>query len=338
MIDINQQKRVTIASCANDAFATGLIMSLASALAQSSGRFIYDFAVLDGGLTEQSQAELIAVLDRVSSRVQTSYTLRYLRPSKEVTQQLPTRVGNWMAYARLLLPELLPDADFAVYMDSDILAMRGVEGLWTRGMERQPQSLFVIRLGLFAKTGRGMTRSSTRTITILTLCLILMNLAWMRQEYPFSGIMNLINGVGRENIKAHDQTILNYITHGTSIEVERANNLVLATKYTLDLPVQYRDVNLHYVGKTKPWMRDKTEVRRFFAEYLYWRACEEYGVTTVQPRQLDEQNLRKVQKKSFWYRFVKPTRARTYRCVVQNWLRQSEYESRVQASDFFAAR
>ena len=38
--------------------------------------------------------------------------------------------GNRMAYARLLLPEALPDVDYVIYCDVDFLWLRDVAELW----------------------------------------------------------------------------------------------------------------------------------------------------------------------------------------------------------------
>jgi hypothetical protein len=77
---MNEQQKLTIVCCANDKFATGLIMSLASCLAQSSGKYVYDLVVFDGGLKQQSKQKLEDVLAKVHIKTTTDYTLSYVEP------------------------------------------------------------------------------------------------------------------------------------------------------------------------------------------------------------------------------------------------------------------
>ena len=43
-----------------------------------------------------------------------------------------------MTYARLLLPELLPDADHVIYTDTDVLWLAAVDDLWAKADDRTP--------------------------------------------------------------------------------------------------------------------------------------------------------------------------------------------------------
>lgn len=326
---------ITIVCCANDKFAPGLTLSMASALAKSSGQFAYDFIVLDGGIKSDSKIKLEAILKTISAKVKTDFTLAYLLPSESVVARLPTRAGTWMTYARFLLPELLPDREFAIYLDSDILCMRGVEEFYT-SWDREAAVVAVRDPLEFANRDWPFPeKDKLKDDYYFNAGLILMNLNWFRAHYPLTKIMELIEGTDKEKLKFHDQTILNYITHKNSIEIPRENNWVLATEFSVEVPHKYRDINMHYVGRVKPWLRKDTQVRRFFAEYLYFVASEEYGLNAVEPREVNEEDYTSVTNKAFWYKLIKPKRAKLYKKVIENYKKQKDLAVNIAPSDFY---
>lgn len=326
--------KITVASCANEKFATGLTMSLASCLAQSSGQYFYEIVVLDGGLSESSKTNLRACLNKISLKVGTQFSIDYIMPSESLTRRLPNRAGTWMTYARFLLPELLTQ-DSVVYLDSDILCFRGIEEYYENWdgqaavvAARDPKQTI-------DKDWPNKRVTAPKNALYFNAGLILMNLNWMREHLSLDKVFKLIAELGQENLKFHDQTILNYACRGQVIEVPRENNWVLATEYAIEVPNKWQELNIHYVGRVKPWLRDNTEARRHIAEVLYREASIEYGVGDVSKRTVDTRDLKKVQRKALLYRFIKPRRAQIYQSVLRSLKSERALQQGISSKDFY---
>lgn len=331
---MNEQQKLTIVCCANDKFATGLIMSLASCLAQSSGKYVYDLVVLDGGLKQKSKQRLEDVLAKVHLKTSTQYTLNYVEPQVNLIETLPTRAGTWMTYARFLLAECL-NAPFVIYLDSDILCMRGVEEFYENWDQKAAVTAARDPIEFAHRDWPLKSDIPNSSHYYFNAGLILMNLDWFRQHLPLAKVTELIEQLGLDNLKFHDQTILNYATQNQSIEVPRENNWVLATKYSVQVLDKYQQLNMHYVGRVKPWLRSKTQARRLFPEMLYQLAAQYYGIGNVDKRELDNQDLQSVKAKAKWYKYIKPSRARIYQQVLDNIERTDTIISQIKEADFY---
>ncbi|MDO6719345.1 glycosyltransferase [Psychrosphaera sp. 1_MG-2023] len=325
---------LTVVSCANEKFSCGLVMSMVSALAHSSGEFFYELIVLDGGLSEATRMSLNLKLQDVSNRIGTPFSLKFISPSKESIDKLPKRVGSWMTYARFLLAEILPQKA-VIYLDSDILCFRGIEEFYTSWDNVAPIVASRDPKQTIDKDWPDEANEAPKGVMYFNAGLILLNLDWMRCNLPLAKVEELVAKFGMDRLKFHDQTILNYMSHGKVIEVARENNWVLATEYAMQVIDNWQSVNIHYVGRVKPWLRQKTEARRFIPEVLYFQASKVYCIDGVKERVLDEQDLKVVRNKARFYKWLKPTRARTYQSVLKSLSRQVELESKLTSDVFY---
>lgn len=115
---------LTVALAANAAYADPLLVAMAS-MARCSSRPI-QFVVLDGGLTD-SQRQLI---DRaVSANSSVGHKVRFTTVDDAAFRSFRLMNGNAMTYARLLLPEILPE-DWVLYVDADTLWRGDAAQLW----------------------------------------------------------------------------------------------------------------------------------------------------------------------------------------------------------------
>lgn len=331
MVDL---ETITVVSCANEKFACGLIMSLVSALAQSSGAYFYEIVVLDGGLSEATKLSLRSKLLKVSSKIGTPFSLEFVFPNGESIAKLPKRVGSWMTYARFLLAEMLPHKA-VIYLDSDILCFRGIEEFYTSWDKVAPIVASRDPKQTIDKDWPDNVISAPKNVMYFNAGLILLNLEWMRSTLPLTKVQELVAKFGMARLKFHDQTILNYMAYGKVIEVPRENNWVLATEYATQVIDNWRNVNIHYVGRVKPWLRQNTEARRFISEVLYFRASKVYNIDGVLERKVDQNDLKIVRRKAWLYKWVKPQRAQTYQAVLGSLTRQIELESKLTPSDFY---
>lgn len=328
---------ITLVSCANQKFAPGLMMWLVSALAKSSGCYFYELVVLDGGLSPSAKVELNAALIRVKEKVGTPYSLEFITPTQQQIDALPQRAGTWMTYARFLLSALLPHR-FVIYLDSDILCLRGIEEFYSQWDQKAAIVAARDPKQTIDKDWPDKTVKAPKSTLYFNAGLILLNLDWMRQHLTLDKVTELVARFGMANLKFHDQTILNYMTTGQVIEVPRENNWVLATEFAAEVIDKWPELNMHYVGRVKPWLREETEARRHIAEVLYFEASKIYGIKGVAPRRVSQKDLSRVKIKSLLYRFVKPKRGAQYQKVVQSLTLQGALLKQLKTEVFYALR
>lgn len=116
---------VEIALAANQNYYLGLLVTASSIAMSVNPEAHLNFHILDGGIDDLSFNELKSVLCRAHAR---TTVCRHLI-NESLFAGLSTYVGNYMAYVRLLLPELL-SCSFVIYCDVDFLWHRDIDQLW----------------------------------------------------------------------------------------------------------------------------------------------------------------------------------------------------------------
>jgi len=104
-----------------------LIVMVASALERLPAGFEVDVVVYDDGLADGSRDELA----RVVARAQTRSALHIVPGFSKLGEDLPERLHVTQAtYSRLLLPELSPEIERAIYIDADMLVLDDIAELF----------------------------------------------------------------------------------------------------------------------------------------------------------------------------------------------------------------
>ena len=117
-------ERIELALAANGgAYSDALILTAASIVRFASRDVALRFNILDGGLDFD---RLVSTVGRMHPHVE----FNRLVIDERGLATMPNFHGSRMPYARLLLPELLPDVQFVVYCDVDFLWMADVAELW----------------------------------------------------------------------------------------------------------------------------------------------------------------------------------------------------------------
>jgi lipopolysaccharide biosynthesis glycosyltransferase len=128
------QPKTNTASCsdvclvtgADDNFAMPLAVTVRSSLERLDPNRRLNVFILDGGLSDESKARLLA--SWTDSRV----TVQWLRPDLDLIRDLPVSHHIKVAtYLRLLMPALVPpDVSRVIYLDADTLVRRNLGDLW----------------------------------------------------------------------------------------------------------------------------------------------------------------------------------------------------------------
>lgn len=159
--------------------------------------------------------------------------------------------GNWMTYARLLLPRTMPDLDRVIYLDADVTVHRDVTELW----ETPLAGCAVAGVSHCLKIS-SIEQDVWRTLSIepatpyYNAGVLVMDLAeWRRQDADarmkqyFSQVRGLKTVV--------DQTALNAVFNGKWADLPGYWNTGCWPNERLPAGDHY--ALLHYIGSPKPW-------------------------------------------------------------------------------------
>lgn len=112
---MGSEKTINIALAADSRFAPGMLVTAGSMLLNGSKEYKYRFVVLDCGLAKRDQADLRKLVGGFGVDTQVDF----IHPELDKFADFPTWRGNYSAYARLLLHEILPDVKYILYTDVD---------------------------------------------------------------------------------------------------------------------------------------------------------------------------------------------------------------------------
>jgi len=119
---------IEVALASDRRFYPGLLVTAYSIAENASRDVDIVFHVLDGGIGDDLRNDLVERLQRVNQRT----SVNWLGVDQEAFKDLPEWRGcGKMAWARLLLPRLLPNTEWVVYCDVDFLCLADVSELWT---------------------------------------------------------------------------------------------------------------------------------------------------------------------------------------------------------------
>ena len=123
---------IDIALAADGGYFCGLFVTACSIAKYASKVVTLRFNILDGGIDERDWKSLVEKVSALHSAVE----FKRLSVNGDMFADYPDWHGNKMAYARLMLPDALPDADWCIYCDVDFLWMRDITELWAERDER----------------------------------------------------------------------------------------------------------------------------------------------------------------------------------------------------------
>lgn len=244
---------IALASDAN--YACGLLVTAVSIARHASPSAMLRFNVLDGGMTD-------AIWENLTEHVRTVHAASQFRRFK-VDDACFAAYPAWsgtgrMTYARLLLPQVISDADFVVYCDVDFLWMADIAELWRscdpriivqstcEGKEptrRLEEPWFAVH---------GLDYSFER---YFCAGLVLFNLKLCRELRVFEKVLAFLDA--HPDVQVVDQTALNAVLGGEPLGEDVMNARLLPSRWQLfsgDVTDESLAVGcvIHYAG-TAPW-------------------------------------------------------------------------------------
>jgi len=307
---------IQLVSAADSKFAPGLITALGSAVASASGRFHYHISVVDGGLTGKDWALLESCLLRIGSIRGIQVSLARILAAELANSDMPMRRGSQLTYSRLSIPCFLKVSKL-VYIDSDVLCLRGIEDFWTN-LEHQMIVAARDPLGTINRDSFVRQRLPTfkHGLPYFNAGIIGINSARWRMPENQLKIETLLPLA--EQFEYADQSLLNCAFYDQWHEISNINNQVLSLRNCVNLDTVNPAANFHFVGGQKPWLTNISTAYRHPANLLFDQAYEWISETPPSERSVKERSLVQAHRKKWLYRFFQPTRSQEYAKVVRS--------------------
>jgi lipopolysaccharide biosynthesis glycosyltransferase len=121
----NTQSNVTVVCAADNHYAMQLAVVLRSVLENLSKTRVLDAYIIDGGIDGNNKQKISQTLAAENCRI------TWLEvPDKAFADLKVNGHISTATYYRLLIPELLPDLDKVIYLDSDLIVNVDISSLW----------------------------------------------------------------------------------------------------------------------------------------------------------------------------------------------------------------
>ena len=259
----NNQNTIPIFFAVDDGYVPFLAVTLQSLLDNSSKNYIYDLKILYTSLSEENKKK---ILKFESKDVKIEFVdLNYY--IEEIQQKLHTRdYYTKTTYYRLFIPNLYPQYNKALYLDSDITVLGDISELYNEDLEDNLVGAIpdgsVRQINEFAEyVERVVGMADYRRY--FNAGILLMNLEQMRKIDFQSKFLYLL-----ENVKfsvAQDQDYLNRICKGRTKLLDAGWNVM---PLPTDTPREEKDIKIiHYNLIYKPWHFDNVLYQEYFWKY-----------------------------------------------------------------------
>ncbi|SFP81112.1 Lipopolysaccharide biosynthesis protein, LPS:glycosyltransferase [Mesorhizobium sp. NFR06] len=254
-----------IVTASDNNFVPGLFLFIFSAWIHNRDA---TFFVIDAGIEPAAAIQLRRFCE------QNGIDCQLVQADGKRISDLPTRgkLLTTAAYARILIPEMLPDCDKAIYMDADTLVVSDLSGLWSADLG---DNLVAGVIDGFVEQEElddvGMSRNEYINSGVLT-----MNLAAWRRD----GIADRIFAKVRQtaNSRYLDQTALNTVVRGRVLFLDREWNF-FSERY---MQIERRPPKvIHYAGSAKPWRYKRVPFADIFNFYRIMSGLNIPGGTLV---------------------------------------------------------
>lgn len=256
---------LTLAFASDETYLDGVVGTLSGVVRRAPGATIRVF-ILDCGIHDTSWDRLqqffathspTAALFRL---VITPERLRMFNPDNRLH-----RVNN-SSYARLLLPELLPDEDRIIYLDCDLVVDADLRPLFATTLDGAPvaavQDAHMPTLGL--NIPPELLTETEVALPVFNSGVLLMDLAAMRRSRVLEQILALPPSF---HVKFQDQSVLNYVTRGRWKQLPVRWNRQRFVTENFSLYRDHPDSVWHFIGKMKPWHFAPSFMRGLVADF-----------------------------------------------------------------------
>lgn len=246
---------IELACIADGVYVRHTAALLHSALACSPPENFSVHLLHTAAISVEDEGRLRQVTDKFAARLQ----LLHIQPA--TVADLPEGYFPRSVWLRILLPELLPQLDKILYLDSDMIVRDGLQPLWETDVSGHLLAAVTNPFYPFMPPYPRQSLGIARPEDYFNSGVLLMNLALMRSENTVVRLREYARS--RPGNSYPDQDALNVVCRGRWLPLHPRWN-VQSTLYELkarELPMhpdQLREARsrpavIHYIGPFKPW-------------------------------------------------------------------------------------
>ena len=260
----NNNKEIPIFFSIDDGYAPFLAVALSSAIKNSSPERNYRAIVLHKGLNAENQGKL-------ASLESANFSIEFYEMNKGL-ETITDRKSNYLRcdyftltiYFRLFIPQMFPEFDKGIYIDSDVVVLGDLAELYDTelgenyiGACQDKSVVEVPPLAKYMEEYIGVDRNEYINSGVL-----LMNLKLLREKRFDEHFLDLLNTYHFDSI-APDQDYINAICNGKIKYLHEAWD----TMPNDNTPELEGAKLIHYNLFSKPWCYDGVQYEKHFWQY-----------------------------------------------------------------------
>ena len=298
------ENNVAIAVAANDYFIPYCATFLKSVAEHGNSKKNYDILLLSQDVSDtnvKKMEKLLSAWENVS--------LRVIDPSVLIDQYTFHIRGHFSkeTYYRLVLPELLPNYDKVLYLDSDMIAMDDVAKIYDENVDGYLLAAChdADTAGLYNGYEKDKKRYTDKVLKLkepyqyFQAGVLLLNLKEFRKRYTTKQILDFAVS---ENWQLLDQDILNKLCEGAVKYIDMSWNVMvdfagvrisqiiaLAPRWLNEMYQEARKNPkiIHYAGPQKPWFEPEMDMGMQF-----WKCARETSYYEIMLSRMSERHSR----------------------------------------------
>ncbi len=262
-----------------------MAIMLFSALTNLNPEAFLKIFVLDGGISERNKAKVLTVLHNAGRK----FDLQWIKVSGSNLDHFPaSSFVTWMAYSRLLIPDLVPVSEKRIiYLDCDVIVRADLSAMWRSSFDglstlgvRDYSFPSVSSAGAYLDWQQlGLSRNSA----YCNSGVLMMDLEMWRRNCLSRHMIEYLARYSDKNV-FFDQDAINAILNGQWRLLDPRWNVQLSSLTLFDQSIHGTSTGvivsdpwiLHYTSRHKPWHTGifNSCALRFF--YFEQKAREEY--------------------------------------------------------------
>jgi lipopolysaccharide biosynthesis glycosyltransferase len=272
-----QTFEIPIVFCVDGKFIPHAMTTMISVL-KTNQEYNFQFYLLGNALGESQKNAITKTVESLGS------TFEFIKLDDEVFENFPIPHHFSKAnYYRLLIPELIPFAKKAIYMDADIIAVSSIREFLNFDLKEKVLAAVVDPIYKW-KTELGMKDSAT----YFNSGVMLINLDLWKELDITRKAFEFINNFP-EKIRFVDQCALNAIINGDYLELTpKFNQQAILYREGFDFSgtgwtnEQIHDaidapILIHYTGPSKPWQYNNNHPKKM--EYWKFQALSPFKLS-----------------------------------------------------------
>ncbi len=280
-----KEHNVAIALASNDWFTPYMATTLYSLLEHTSEENHYDILIFTHDMSPENRREIKAL-----AKGKEKVSLRFVDPSylfEDYTIHLFGHFGSIETYYRLILPELLPDYQKILYVDSDMIVLDDLAKLYQEDVTGYLLAAThdADTAGLYNGYDPKRKKYSDTVLQLkkpyqyFQAGIILFNLEEFRKTYT---VEEMLQFSAKEKWLLQDQDVLNKLCEGRVKYVDMAWNVLVDYEHIRIsrimrlapqwLYFEYMEARkhpkiIHYAGSEKPWNCPEMDLGKEFWNY-----------------------------------------------------------------------